>query len=147
MRRGWPIPSPLSRNMLCFLVSFIYNYPKRFKDSCKNIQIVVPWCSGYCCCTASFSKAWTQVLRRFKSCSLRVEDSRWWGSLTMVPAGNKAKGLSSVNHTAKTIHHHHHTSSNYCWPNLQHWCLSKLIKTGLVFSTPTWSKRLFYQLL
>ena len=24
----------------------------------------------------------------------------------MVPAGNKAKRLSSVNHTAKTIHHH-----------------------------------------
>ena len=26
----------------------------------------------------------------------------------MVPAGNKAKHLSSVNHTTKTIHHHHH---------------------------------------
>ena len=26
----------------------------------------------------------------------------------MVPAGNKAKSLSSVNHTTKTIHHHHH---------------------------------------
>ena len=26
----------------------------------------------------------------------------------MVPAGNKAKRLSSVNHTTKTIHHHHH---------------------------------------
>ena len=26
----------------------------------------------------------------------------------MVPAGNKAKCLSSVNHTTKTIHHHHH---------------------------------------
>ena len=26
----------------------------------------------------------------------------------MVPAGNKAKGLSSVNHTTETIHHHHH---------------------------------------
>ena len=25
----------------------------------------------------------------------------------MVPAGNKAKRLSSVNHTIKTIHHHH----------------------------------------
>ena len=25
----------------------------------------------------------------------------------MVPAGNKAKRLSSVNHTTKTIHHHH----------------------------------------
>ena len=26
----------------------------------------------------------------------------------MVPAGNKAKCLSSVNHKTKTIHHHHH---------------------------------------
>ena len=26
----------------------------------------------------------------------------------MVPAGNKAKHLSSVNHTTKTIQHHHH---------------------------------------
>ena len=25
----------------------------------------------------------------------------------MVPAGNKAKRLSSVNHATKTIHHHH----------------------------------------
>ena len=36
-----------------------------------------------------------------------VWDLRWWGSPTMVPAGNKAKRLSSVNHTAKTIYHHH----------------------------------------
>ena len=26
----------------------------------------------------------------------------------MVPAGNKAKRLSSANHTTETIHHHHH---------------------------------------
>ena len=26
----------------------------------------------------------------------------------MVPAGNKAKRLLSVNHTTKTIHYHHH---------------------------------------
>ena len=26
----------------------------------------------------------------------------------MVPAGNRAKRLSSVNHTTKRIHHHHH---------------------------------------
>ena len=31
----------------------------------------------------------------------------------MVPAGNKAKRLSSVNHTIKTIHHHlHHHNVN-----------------------------------
>ena len=28
----------------------------------------------------------------------------------MVPAGNKAKRLLSVNRTTKTIHHHHHRS-------------------------------------
>ena len=38
----------------------------------------------------------------------RVINLQWWGSLTMVPAGNKAKRLSSVNHTTKTIHDHHH---------------------------------------
>ena len=68
---------------------------------------VAPWCSGYHYCTTSFNKAWTQVLRRFKPCSRRVGDSRWWGSLTMVPAGNKANRLSSVNHTTETIHHLH----------------------------------------
>ena len=26
----------------------------------------------------------------------------------MIPTGNKAKLLSSVNHSTKTIHHHHH---------------------------------------
>ena len=34
----------------------------------------------------------------------------------MVPAGNKAKRLSSVNHTTKTIHHHlhhHHVNKNF----------------------------------
>ena len=66
----------------------------------KNL---VPWCRGYHCCTTSFNKAWTHVLHRFKSCSRRVRDSRWWGSLTMFPVGNKAKRLSSVNHTTKTI--------------------------------------------
>ena len=40
----------------------------------------------------------------FKPCSQHVRDSWWWGSLTMVPAGNKAKRVSSVNHTTKTIH-------------------------------------------
>ena len=29
----------------------------------------------------------------------------------MVPAGNKAKRFSSVNHTAKAIHHSHHHQS------------------------------------
>ena len=34
----------------------------------------------------------------------------------MVPAGNKANHLSSVNHTTKAIHHHHrHTCSFACF--------------------------------
>ena len=35
---------------------------------------VPPWCSGYHYWTTSFYKAWTQVLRRFKSCSWCVGD-------------------------------------------------------------------------
>ena len=33
----------------------------------------------------------------------------------MVPTGNKAKHLSSVNHTTKAIHHHHHPA-----PKIKH---------------------------
>ena len=86
----------------------------------------MPWRSGYHYCTTSFSKTWTQVLRRFKSCSWRVGDSRWWGSLTMVPAGNKAKRLSLVNHTTKTIHHHHSllTKIYFCKIIPSHLCFS-----------------------
>ena len=68
----------------------------------KICLLFTPWCSGYHYCTTSFSKVWTQVLRRFSSCSRRVGDSRWWRSLTMAPAGNEAKCLSSVNHTTHT---------------------------------------------
>ena len=60
-----------------------------------------PWWSGYHYCTTSFNKAWTQVLRKFKSSSRRIGHSRWWGSLTMVPARNAVKRLSWVNHTTK----------------------------------------------
>ena len=45
-----------------------------------------PWCSGHHYCTTSFNRAWAQVMCRFKVCSQRVGDSKWWGSLTMVPA-------------------------------------------------------------
>ena len=45
-------------------------------------------------------------LRRFKSCSRCVGDSRWWRSRTMVLAGNKSKRFCLVNYTTKTIHHH-----------------------------------------
>ena len=42
---------------------------------------------------------------RPKSCLQRVGDSGWWGSLTMVLAGNKAKCLLLVNHTTKILYH------------------------------------------
>ena len=78
---------------------------------------VARWCSGYHCCTTSFNKPWTQVLRRIKSCSRRVGDSRWWESLTVVLTGNKAKRLSSVSHTTKIIHRHQHHSKVTFWMN------------------------------
>ena len=78
----------------------------------------MPWCSGYHYCAVSFNKAWTQVLCRFKSCLQRVGDLRWWGSLTVVPAGNKAKCLLSVNHCRKTIHHQLLIHSVKHWPSL-----------------------------
>ena len=70
-----------------------------------NKHLLSLWCSGYHYCMTSFNMVSTQALRRFKSCSRHVGDSVWWGSLTMVPAGDKAKHLSSVNHTTKTINH------------------------------------------
>ena len=60
----------------------------------NDFLLTIKSCSVYHYCTTSFNKAWTQVLRRIKS-------------LTMVPAGNKAKRLSSVNYTIKIIHNHH----------------------------------------
>ena len=60
---------------------------------------MAPWCSGYHYYTTSFNKAWTQW---------NIRNSRWWGSLTMVQAENKAKHLSLISHITKTIHHHHH---------------------------------------
>ena len=79
---------------------------------------VAVWCFGYPYCTTSFNQAWTQVFRRFKPCWRRVRESRWWGSLTMFPAENKAKWLSSANHSAKTIHHHHATTDVF-WKHFQ----------------------------
>ena len=102
----------------------------------ENIQLitnVAPWCSGYHYCTTSFNSAWTQVLRRFKPCLGRAGDSQWWGSLAMVPAGNKAKCFSSVNHTTKTIYHHHHTGE---W----HLTYSDLIQIQLPDENICWTK-------
>ena len=60
------------------------------------------------------------------ACSWRAGDSRWWGSLKMVPTGNMAKRLSSVNHTTKTIHHHQSIKSQ-CSPHIE---TSQLICTA-----------------
>ena len=79
----------------------------------RKSQFVAACCSGYHYWTTSFNKACTHVLRRFNSCSRHAGDLHWWGSLGMVPAGNKAKPLSSVNHTIKTIHQKLQCSSNY----------------------------------
>ena len=45
----------------------------------------------------------TQVLRYVQTLLAACRSLRWWGSLTMVPAGNNAKRISSVSHTTKTI--------------------------------------------
>ena len=62
------------------------------KQQCSVCEIRVEW----------------QVFRRFLFCSWRLGDLRWWESLTVIRGGNKAKRLSPINHSAKTIHHHHH---------------------------------------
>ena len=90
----------------------IYRRAPMPKSYFNKVVMVAPWCRSYRYCTTSFSKAWTQVLGRFKSCSRHVGA---WGSLTMVPAGIKAKRLSSINHATKTIHH---------WSNISTWVFS-----------------------
>ena len=77
-------------------------------DSLLLFKVLPAQSHGYHYCTTSFNKAWTQALCRFKSCLRHVRDLWWWGSLTMVPCGNKAVRFSLVNHTTKTIHHHHY---------------------------------------
>ena len=83
-------------------------------------HILAPLYSGYHDRRTSFKWAWTQVLLRFKPYWMHVGDPWLWGSLTMVPVGNKAKHLSLVNHSIKTIHyynhrhHHHHDLFSLC---------------------------------
>ena len=80
----------------------------------RNASILLTSAAVVHSCTTSFNKFWTQVLHRFKSCSRCVGDSQWWGSLTMVPAGNKAKLLLLVHHTTTTIHHHYQVMFTSC---------------------------------
>ena len=82
--------------------------PKQLHIKFRNMIFTFLMCGDLVhYCTTSFNKAWAQALHSFKPCLQHVRDLWWWGSLTVVPAGNKAKRLSSVNHTTKTIHHHH----------------------------------------
>ena len=56
-------------------------------------------------------------------------------SLTMVPAGIKAKRLSSVSHTTKTIHHHSSSSSSSLSSSmeLEHWHLQTISQTWWLY--------------
>ena len=78
------------------------------------------WCNSYHYCTTSFisPNIKFQTSSRFKSNLRRVRDSQWWECLTMIAAGNKAKRLSLVNHTTKTIHQY--TQKLLIGPELEH---------------------------
>ena len=66
----------------------------------------MPWSSGHHYCTTSFHKV---ELRFYAGSTLdrHVSEIRDGDDLDNSP-GWKAKHLSSVNHTTKTIHHHYH---------------------------------------
>ena len=95
---------------------------------------------GYHYCITSFNKAWIQVMCRFKSCSRRVGDWRWWRSLTMVPAGNKSKRLFSVNHATKIMHQFIHSL----------WCKGFSVISNLEMATHIAiiiQERIFFQVI
>ena len=81
------------------------SYETAGSSQCSNNAAAMPCFIGYHYCTTSSNKAWTQVLHKFK-CYLRRAACWRFEMVTMIPAGNKAKRLSSVDHTTKTIHHH-----------------------------------------
>ena len=65
----------------------------------------------------------------------------------MVPAGNKAKCLLSVNHTTKTIHHHHH-HRQYVPPFQNHTTCFLFVFRGLfMFCVHVWCSVVFPFLL
>ena len=83
------------------------------KTKIKNQHQLYLWHRGVVVITTAQHHATKPELRlhRLKSYSRRVGDSRWWRSLTIVPAGNKTKRFSLVSHTTKIIRHH--TSCSY----------------------------------
>ena len=96
------------QSKLCFLYPEAYLEPSRRSKMELFVNLVyncvAPWCSGYHYCTTSFSKVWTQILRRFKPCLIYDGKNLWqWSRLKI-----RRKHLSSVNHTTIAIHHHHH---------------------------------------
>ena len=64
---------------------------------------LTPWCGVYHYCTISSTEPELRFCTGSKHCLRLVEDSWWWESLTMDPAGHNVKRLSSVKHTTKTI--------------------------------------------
>ena len=83
---------------------------KKFKKNLKKSKsgvIYIPVTENQCRTVVQ----WLPLLCDFIHQSLNAGsagDLRWRGSLTMVPAGNKAKRLSSINHAIKTIRYHNH---------------------------------------
>ena len=74
VRPGWPCVTPVVESFSSDLLRAKISY---WEES--------PCCSGYHYCTTSFNKAWTQVLRRFKSCCVSEicdgEDLWQWSRL------------------------------------------------------------------
>ena len=107
--RGWFFLLLLKNNLSCVNknnATFNYrSYETAGSSQCSNNAAAMPCFIGYHYCTTSSNKAWTQVLHKFK-CYLRRAACWRFEMVTMIPAGNKAKRLSSVDHTTKTIHHH-----------------------------------------
>ena len=74
---------------------------------------------------------WLSVLHNFIQLSMNPGSAQvwillpaWWGSLIMFHAENNAKHLSSVNHSAKTIHHHL-SSWNISWVVEINWLIKE----------------------
>ena len=88
MRKFQCLSFVLMRSYICYYI-ICMNVPLNKLNHKLMIQInKYRGAVLYHYCTTSFSKVWTQILRRFKPCSRCVGDLQWWESLTMVPAGN-----------------------------------------------------------
>ena len=64
-------PEKTCEESFCILITTFLQHP------CDHLFLSIYPFSSYHYCTTSFNKASTQVLRRLKSCSQRVGDSRW----------------------------------------------------------------------